>query len=238
MVIDVAKIDTHFCTMNSIEKKLLRVICFDDNKNILDSVKMLLSTTANMQVIAAFESYQNILENIEAAKPDVAIFDIDMPLINGVDAVRILRTKFPDLPVLMLTGFEDDEKVFSSLCAGANGYILKNTKMESLINQIQEVYDGGSPMTPIIARKVLNQFATVQPAQATNEDYHLSKREKEVLELLVKGKAYKMIADELNISYETVHSHVRKIYQKLQVNSIGEAVSKTISRNILKVFFF
>ena len=110
--------------------------------------------------------------------------------------------------------------------------------MESLINQIQEVYDGGSPMTPIIARKVLNQFAKVQPALSTNEDYNLSKREKEVLEHLVKGKAYKMIADELNISYETVHSHVRKIYQKLQVNSIGEAVSKTISRNILKVFFF
>ena len=112
MVIDVSELHTHFCIMNSTAKKLLRVICFDDNKNILDSVKMLLSTTANMQVIAAFESYQNILENIEAAKPDVAILDIDMPLINGVDAVKLLRTKFPELPVLMLTGFEDDEKVF------------------------------------------------------------------------------------------------------------------------------
>jgi DNA-binding NarL/FixJ family response regulator len=223
--------------MNKDQKKPLRVICFDDNINIRESVELLLSTTENIQVVSSYDTYKNILSNIETSKPDVVIMDIDMPEINGVQAVKILRTKYADLPVLMLTGFEDDEKVFSSLCAGANGYILKNTKMDSLIGQIHEVYDGGAPMTPVIARKVLNQFARLQPGQPVSEDYNLSKREKDVLELLVKGKAYKMIADELSISYETVHSHIRKIYQKLQVNSVGEAISKTISGNILKVFF-
>jgi DNA-binding NarL/FixJ family response regulator len=214
--------------------KLLRVICFDDNKNVRDSVSLLLSTTSNIKVVAAYESYEGMTENIKTLKADVVLMDIDMPPVSGIEAVRNLRVEFPDLPVLMLTGFEDDEKVFSSLCAGANGYILKNVKMDSLIRQIEEVYSGGAPMTPVIARKVLNQFAKIQPVNPTQEDYNLSKRERDVLQLLVQGKSYKIIADELFISYETVHSHIRKIYQKLQVKSVGEAVSKTITQKILK----
>lgn len=214
--------------------KSLRVVCFDDNKNVRDSVSLLLSTTSNIKVIAAYESYEGMLEHIKALNPDVVLMDIDMPPVSGIEAVKILRSEFPGLALLMLTGFEDDEKVFASLCAGANGYILKNSKMDSLIRHIEEVYSGGAPMTPVIARKVLNQFAKVQPSQSFDEDYHLSNREKDVLQLLVQGKSYKMIAEELFISYETVHSHIRRIYQKLQVNSIGEAVSKTITQKILK----
>lgn len=214
--------------------KLLRVICFDDNKNVRDSVSLLLSTTSNIKVVAAYESYENMNENIKTLEADIVLMDIDMPPVNGIEAVKKLRVEFPDLPVLMLTGFEDDEKVFSSLCAGANGYILKNIKMDSLIRHIEEVYNGGAPMTPVIARKVLNQFAKIQPVNPSEENYGLSKRERDVLQLLVQGKSYKIIADELFISYETVHSHMRKIYQKLQVNSIGEAVAKTITQKILK----
>ena len=110
--------------------------------------------------------------------------------------------------------------------------------MQSLIQYINEVHQGGAPMTPVIARKVLNRFAKLQPVKQPDENYNLSNREKDVLQLLVKGKSYKMIADELCISYETVHSHIRKIYNKLQVNSVGEAVSKTISKNILNAFLF
>lgn len=220
--------------MQSSNKKLLRVIIFDDNINVREAIALLLSTTENMQLVAAYDSCKKMIDNIEEIRPDVVLMDIDMPLLSGIDAVKLLRSKFPGLPVLMLTGFEDDEKVFASLCAGANGYVLKNANMQSLIQYISEVYHGGAPMTPIIARKVLNQFARIQPQHTRNEDYHLSKREKEVLDLLVKGKSYKMIADDLIISYETVHSHIRKIYQKLQVNSIGEAVSKTITQKILR----
>lgn len=214
--------------------KSLRVLCFDDNKNFRDSVTLLLSTTANIKVVEAYDTYEGIIENIIAKKPDVILMDIDMPPVNGIEAVKSLRTAFPELPVLMLTGFEDDEKVFASILAGANGYILKNIKMDSLIRNIEEVYNGGAPMTPLIARKVLTEFAKNQPARSSGEDYNLSNREKDVLQLLVAGKSYKMIAGELNISYETVHSHIRRIYQKLQVNSVGEAVSKTLTQKILR----
>ncbi|MBP6512763.1 MAG: response regulator transcription factor [Bacteroidia bacterium] len=216
----------------------LRIIIFDDNYNMRESIELLLSTTENMLLVAGFESCKNLLSDIEQTKPDVIIMDIDMPLMTGIEAVKKIRSINTEIPILMLTGFEDDDKVFNSLCAGANGYILKNAKMESLIHYIEDVHGGGAPMTPIIARKVLNQFAKIQPEQHVKEEYFLSNREKDVLQLLVKGKSYKMIADDLNISYETVHSHIRKIYQKLQVNSVGEAVSKTISRNILKSIFF
>lgn len=214
--------------------KSLRVVCFDDNKNFRDSMRLLIGTTKNLVLAGTFASYEGMLENIKSLKPDVVLMDIDIPPVSGIDAVKTLRTEFPELPVLMLTGFEDDEKVFSSLCAGANGYILKSVKMDSLIRHIEEVYDGGAPMTPVIARKVLNQFAKVQPVTAEGESYHLTDREKEVLQLLVQGKSYKMIAGDLNISYETVHSRIRNIYRKLQVNSLGEAVSKTITQRILK----
>ncbi|MBK9423668.1 MAG: response regulator transcription factor [Bacteroidia bacterium] len=214
----------------------LRIIIFDDNKNVRESVKLLLSTTETMEIVDSFENYDNLLKDIASAKPDVVIMDIDMPGVNGIEGVTKLRVKYPELPVLMLTGFEDDEKVFNSICAGANGYVLKNASMESLISQIEEVHQGGAPMTPVIARKVLNKFSKIHPpSKPASEDdvLQLSSREYDVLNLLVKGKSYKMIASELNVSYETVHSHIKKLYQKLQVNSVGEAVSKTLTKNIL-----
>jgi DNA-binding NarL/FixJ family response regulator len=219
-------------------EKKLRVIIFDDNINVRESIELLLSTTDNMRLHQAFESGTDILQKVSQTNPDIVLMDIDMPEISGIDGVKLLRTKFPELPVLMLTGFEDDEKVFASLCAGANGYVLKNANMTSLIQYINEVYSGGAPMTPVIARKVLNQFTRLQPVQPQNEDYNLSNREKDVLQLLVKGKSYKMIASDLNINYETVHSHIKKIYRKLQVSSVGEAVSKTINQRILKSLIF
>lgn len=233
MVIDNQLKQSKICNMDFKKGELLRLVIIDDNVNVRESIELLLSTTDNMRLVGAYNSCQNLLEKIENINPDVVLMDIDMPILNGIEAVKLLRTKFVDLKILMLTGFEDDEKVFDSLCAGANGYILKNANMDLLIHYINEVCAGGAPMTPIIARKVLTQFTKLQPFPLENEEYNLSHREKDVLQLLVKGKSYKMIASDLNISYETVHSHIRKIYQKLQVNSVGEAVSKTISRKIL-----
>lgn len=214
--------------------KQIRVVCFDDNKNFRDSATLLLSTTPHIRVQESYDSYDGITETIKILEPDVVLMDIDMPPVSGIEAVKILRAEFPELPVLMLTGFEDDEKVFSSILAGANGYILKNIKMDSLIQNIEEVCSGGAPMTPVIARKVLIQFAKTQTATSpSNEEYNISSREREVLQLLVKGKSYKMIAAELDIRYETVHSHMRRIYQKLHVNSAGEAISKIITKKII-----
>ncbi|MCC6384830.1 MAG: response regulator transcription factor [Bacteroidia bacterium] len=211
----------------------IKVVIADDNKNVLESVQMVLKDYPAINLIATFNSGMECVYTIELLKPDVVLMDIDMPDMSGIEVVKLIRKQFPGLPVLMLTGFEDDDKVFNSICAGANGYILKTTTMESLIHQIQEVYEGGAPMTPVIARKVLNAFANLQRPQSLREDYNLSNREKEVLELLVKGKSYKMISSQLNISYETVHTHIRRIYKKLHVNSVSEAVSKTIIQKIL-----
>lgn len=216
------------------QDKPIRVIIADDNKNILESVQAVLNDSQDIHLVASFGSAIECVENIESLKPDVVLLDIDMPAMTGIEAVKIIRKKFPGLPILMLTGFEDDDKVFNSICAGANGYLLKTTSLELLIFQIKEVYAGGAPMTPVIARKMLNAFAKLQTPQSTSEEYNLSKREKEVLELLVKGKSYKMISTQLNVSYETVHTHIRRIYQKLHVNSVSEAVSKTIIQKILR----
>ncbi len=216
------------------QDKPIRVIIADDNKNILESVQAVLNDSEDIHLVATFGSATECVANIESLKPDVVLMDIDMPAMTGIEAVKIIRKKFPGLPILMLTGFEDDDKVFNSICAGANGYLLKTTTLESLIFQIKEVYAGGAPMTPVIARKMLNAFAKMQTPQNTSEEYKLSKREKDVLELLVKGKSYKMISTQLNISYETVRSHIRRIYQKLHVNSVSEAVSKTIIQKILR----
>ncbi|HMR46227.1 MAG TPA: response regulator transcription factor [Bacteroidia bacterium] len=229
-----AKKKNQICVVNkTLTDKKLKVIIVDDNKNIRESVSLLLQDTPSLQLVAAYDSGVECIKNLEEVMPDIILMDIDMPKMSGIETVKIIRNSFPGLPILMLTGFEDDDKVFDSICAGANGYILKNASMELLINQIHEAYLGGAPMTPVIARKVLNMFSASFVNHLENENYNLSKREKEVLELLVNGKSYKVIATELAISYETVHSHIKKIYHKLHVSSIGEAVSKTIKQKIL-----
>lgn len=212
----------------------VKVIIYDDNVNVRQSIEMLLSVTTHMELVGAYSNGKHLLDDIRNTNPTIVLMDIDMPGINGIESVKLLRSKYPELPVLMLTGFEDDENVFQSIVAGANGYILKSAKMDSLIHYIEEVSSGGAPMSPVIARKVLTQFAKVHPSTPNQEDYNLSNREKQVLQQLVTGKSYKFIASELHISYETVHSHIRRIYQKLQVNSVGEAISKTIHQQILK----
>jgi len=208
---------------------MIKIILFDDNRSICDSIGLLLSTIDDMRLVATYHNVEDVIDRVRKANPDVILMDIDMSGITGIEAVRQLRSKNITIPVIMLTGFEDADKVFASICAGANGYILKSANMNELVGHINDVYHGGAPMTPIIARKVLDRFVKLQAAPHPEEDFNLSKREDQVLQLLVKGKSYKMIAEDLNISYETVHSHVRRIYQKLQVNSVSEAVSKTLS---------
>ena len=208
---------------------MIKIILFDDNRNICDSIGLLFSTIDDMILVASYHNVEDVVDKVRKANPDVILMDIDMSGITGIEAVRRLRSKNISIPVIMLTGFEDADKVFASICAGANGYILKSANMNELVGHIKDVHNGGAPMTPIIARKVLDRFVKLQAAPHPEEDFNLSKREDQVLQLLLKGKSYKMIAEDLNISYETVHSHIRRIYQKLHVNSVSEAVSKTLS---------
>src|SRR6478735_4018177 len=208
----------------------IKVIIFDDNDPLRDSVAMLLQETEDFALAGAYAHCLDVIENITNTKPDVVIMDIDMPGMNGIEGVKLIRKNFPAVQILMLTVFDDDEKVFAAIKAGANGYILKNIEPQRLLHAISEVYNGGAPMTPGIAKKVLQQFQTILPEE--EKDYHLSIREKEVLGLLVDGLSYKMIAAKLNITYDTVRAHMKKIYEKLHVASMTEAVAKAINQKL------
>ena len=213
----------------------LRITIFDDNKNIRESISMLLKTEPEMEVAGSYAHVLDCVEDIKESNPDIVLMDIEMPGMTGIEAVCKIKKEYPHVQILMQTVFEDDDRVFDSICAGASGYILKNHLNTKLVDAIKELQYGGSPMSPSIARKVLNKLQAipdhVKPGEAP--DYNLTPREKEVLTCLVNGLSYKMIAAELFISYETVRSHVKKIYEKLHVASLTEMVAKAMKERIV-----
>jgi DNA-binding NarL/FixJ family response regulator len=208
----------------------IKVAVFDDNDTLRDSITMLLGEIQDMVLVGSYSHCLDVVENISNTKPDVVIMDIDMPGMNGIEGVKLIRKNCPSVQILMFTVFDDEEKVFAAIKSGAAGYILKNADPGQLVQAIVEVYYGGAPMTPGIARKVLQQFQSILPDE--KENYHLSNREKEVLKLLVSGLSYKMIASKLNITYDTVRAHMKKIYEKLHVASMTEAVAKALNQNL------
>ncbi|MFC4872802.1 LuxR C-terminal-related transcriptional regulator [Negadavirga shengliensis] len=214
----------------------LDVVVFDDNRNILDSVELLLGTTAEFRLIGKYTHAGHCIEEVRKTNPAIVLMDIEMPGINGIEATAKLKEAFPQIQILMQTVFEDDERVFESICSGASGYILKTDLNTKLIDALRELQFGGSPMSPVIARKVLNRMQQI-PQYVKKEaavDYRLTSREKEVLQCIVNGLSHKMIASELGISYETVRTYVKKIYEKLHVASLTEAVAKAINKRILR----
>ena len=212
--------------------KKIRVAIFEDNRNLRESLFNLLETNEQFTCVGAFAHCERVVENIEETQPDVILMDIELPLVNGIEAVRLIREKYPDVKILMETIFEEDEKIFQSICNGAQGYILKNTPPEEILDAIREIYEGGAPMSPIIASKVLRMFKFNLGKQAENS-FDLSSREKEILKCLVEGMSYKMIADTCFISADTVNSHIKNIYKKLQVHSKGEAIAKAIKGKVV-----
>ena len=213
----------------------LRIAIFDDNKNIRDSIRLLLNTVPDFEVVGIFSHGLDCLKDVKDCRPDLVLMDIEMPGITGIEAVKLLRKEMPHIQILMQTVFEDDDRVFDSICAGASGYILKIHLNTRLIDAVRELQYGGSPMSPAIARKVMNKLQQIphhiKPEQVP--DYNLTPREKEVLSCIVEGLSHKMIADKLLISYETVRSHIKKIYEKLHVASLTEVVSKAMRERIV-----
>ncbi|HMX37911.1 MAG TPA: response regulator transcription factor [Ferruginibacter sp.] len=207
----------------------ISVVIFEDNAALRDSLALLLQNSSGIELKAVYADATRLQSRMEQTMPDVVLMDIQMPGINGIEAVQIIKEKFPGVQVMMQTVFDSDDKVFASLCAGASGYILKNTEPARVIQAIREVAGGGSFFTPSIAKKVLQSFQ--QPA---NTGYvQLTAREKEVLQGLVDGASYKMIAARLDIRFGTVHTHVKNIYEKLHVNSASEAVVKAIRQRLV-----
>ena len=210
----------------------IKVAVFDDNKTRRNGLQLLIDATEGMKCVGAYEDCSNVVNNVNVSQPDVVLMDIDMPIVNGIEGVKLIRENYSDIKILMQTVFEEDEKIFASICAGADGYILKKTSPVKLIDSINEVMAGGAPMTPSIARQVLHLF-NKQNQKSGNSLFDLSVRELEILSLLVKGLSYKMIAEKCFISYSTVNTHIKHIYEKLQVHSVVEAVSKAISQRIV-----
>jgi DNA-binding NarL/FixJ family response regulator len=210
----------------------VRIIIYEDNTHLRESLISLLSLTGDYAVLSSFPDCSHVTDQVKTYKPDVVLMDIDMPGINGIEAVRKIREFDRKVQIIMLTVFDDNMHVFEAMYAGANGYLLKKYVSDKLTNAIQEVLDGGAPMSPSIARMVIsNMQQPVQPIPDNN--YQLTGREKETLQLLSKGNSFKMIAAELNISIDTVRTHIKRIYDKLHVRSQIEAVSKALNEKIV-----
>ena len=210
---------------------MIKVLLYEDNPQLREGLTMLITGSDGFEVVAAYKNCENVVDEVNAFEPDVVLMDIDMPVVNGIEGLKRIRAVNDKVKVLMLTVFDDNQNVFQAISNGANGYILKKTPPARLLEYIAEANTGGAPMTASIATQVLKMFANMNTKQG--EDYHLSEREKQVLQLLVDGYSYKMIAAEMFIAIDTVRSHIKKIYEKLHVNSKSEAVAKAFKDRIV-----
>ena len=210
---------------------MIKVLVYDDNAGRQEGLELLINQTKDMVCVATFENCSNVVNEVKMFNPDVVLMDIDMPQVNGIEGLRLIRKYTPEVMVVMQTVFEEEEKIFEAIRAGAHGYFLKKTTPQKLIEGIRDVRDGGAPMTASVARKVLEVFQH-QSSRGKNT-FELTERELEILSHLVKGMSYKMIANTCGISWHTVNSHCKKIYEKLHVHSATEAVAKAIEQRIV-----
>ncbi len=211
---------------------MIKVAIVEDNNTIREGLAALINGTEGYTCVGAYSTSEKFLQQIPLTKIDVALMDIGLPGMNGIEALKKARELNPDLNILMLTIYEESEVVFEALCAGACGYLVKKTPPSRLLEAIKDIYEGGSPMSSQIARQVITEFQKEKTA-IDNSEYSLSNREKEVLNLLSNGKSYQEIGEKLFISVDTVRHHIRNIYRKLHVHSQSEAVAKAIRKKII-----
>jgi DNA-binding NarL/FixJ family response regulator len=214
--------------------KYIHLAIFDDNPHVLESLQMFLNHHDDIIVTGKFGDCENLEAKMKESSPDVILMDIDMPGTNGIVATQWIKDRFPEKYILMQTVFDDDHKVLNSLCAGASGYILKDRLSEDLYRSIIEVLHGGGPMSPSIAKKLINTFQVLSGDKKENvEKYQLTKKESEVLTLLVEGLSFKEIASRMNTGVETTRTHIKNIYAKLHVASKSEAVAKALKERLV-----
>lgn len=228
----------------------IRIAIFDDSENRRLSLQYLIGMHNDMRCVGSFDNARRALEAVQECKPDIVLMDIEMPGVNGIEAVRQIKLNHPHIAVLMQTIFDEDEMIFSAIKAGASGYLIKKSTPSKIIEGIREAYEGGAPMSPGIAAKVLNFFRNTPSGEEEIEKkqvvedardylntavnlYGLTPRELEILQSLVDGNSYKMAAAALNVSYNTVNTHVRHIYEKLHVHSVGEVVAKALREKLV-----
>ena len=208
----------------------ISVVIVEDDKLIREGIAELINSTSGFQLNAVFENCEVALKEINKVLPDVILMDISMPGMNGIECVKKIIAANSGIKIIMLTVYEEEQKIFDSLRAGASGYILKRSSLQEILSSIKEVVNGGGPMSPVIANKVLNYF---NKSGKKSDEINLTTRESEILKELVEGHSYKKISEILFISLDTVRSHIKSIYQKLHVNSKSEAVAKALKDNLL-----
>jgi DNA-binding NarL/FixJ family response regulator len=209
----------------------IRVVIIEDLREVREGLAMLIGGTGGFHCAASYRTMEDALAGIAAAAPNVILTDIGLPGMNGIEGTRLLRDRFPAVPILALSVYDDDENVFNAICAGASGYLLKNTAPARLLESLTEVVNGGAPMSPDIARRVITLFREFRPPERAT--YHLTPQETELLKLMVEGHHYKTAAREMNISINTVSFHLKHIYEKLQVHSKSEAVAKALRERLI-----
>jgi len=202
----------------------IKVAIYEDNTGLRDILASIIRESEEFELAGEFGHCLDVVQNTEAFRPDVILMDIDMPGRTGIEGVKELKSNYPEVEVIMNTVFDDDDRIFNAIKAGATGYLLKKNSLSTLLTSIREVKAGGAPMSPSIARRVLSMPSLVSH-QNTGEQL-LSERELSILKLLSKGLSYKMVADELFISIDTVRTYIKRIYEKLHVHSVTEAVHK------------
>jgi len=211
--------------------KIVKVALIEDQREVREGLAVLINGSPGLRCIATFRSMEDALAAIATDPPDVVLTDIGLPGMTGIDGIRILKERHPELPVVALTVYDDDSDVFEALCAGACGYLLKNTPPARLLESLREVAAGGAPMSPEIARRVVNLFRQFRPPERAS--YNLTQQEAELLRLMVEGHSYKTAAAVLGITMSTVSFHLQNIYGKLQVHSKSEAVAKALRSRLV-----
>jgi len=210
--------------------RVIRLYIYEDDEDLREGLSSYLSSTGEFEVVSCFGNCDTIVTDLKAVKVDVILMDIDMPGMNGIEGVRLAKSVQPSANILMFTVFDDDKKIFDAICAGADGYLLKKTAPEKIIEALKDVCNGGAPITPSIAKKVLQSF----PKKSSEDNNSLlTLKEREILAYLVNGKSYKQVAAATATSIETVRTHIKRMYSKLQVHSMSQAVAKAIQQKIV-----
>ena len=210
---------------------VIEVAIVEDRREIRESLALLIGGTEGFKCIGSYRSMEEALDKLKVHQPHLLLSDIGLPGMSGIEGIAILKERYPDLLILMLTVYDDDERIFDAMCSGASGYLLKKTPPARLLDSLREVANGGAPMSPEVARRVVALFREIRPPERA--EYELTPHETRLLKLLVQGHNYKTAAVELGVTVHTVSFHLRSIYEKLQVHSKSEAVAKALQNRLV-----
>lgn len=210
---------------------LVKVVVVEDHRELRDYISFMINSAEGYRCIGSYRTMEEAIQKIPGDVPDVVLSDIGLPGMSGIEGVKILKERFPQILILMITVYDDDDRIFDALCAGASGYLLKKTAPAKLLDSLKEAMGGGAPMSPEVARRVISLFRDVRPPERA--DYDLTPHETRLLKLLVEGHNYKTAAAKLGVTTATISFHLQRIYEKLQVHSKSEAVAKAIKNRIV-----